>query len=73
MSSVDLIEDVISDINGLILQGIPNWTRALDAVSKLRAVADGLKREQEARQRAYNEAAEDAQKRKEAAQTTIIE
>lgn len=67
MDSIEMLQSAINDINGLILQGIPNWKRALSAVGKINAVIEGLSKEQETKQKAYDAAIEDARKRREEA------
>ena len=70
---IDVINSAITDINGLILQGVLNWQNATNAVKKLNSVVVQLKKQQERKEAAYNAAIEDAKKQKEKAKVEIGE
>lgn len=65
MTNVEMLQSTIDDINALVLQGIVNWKRAFDAIGKLQAVINSLKKEDEAREKAFRASIEEAKRNRE--------
>lgn len=64
-TSVELLESAIRDIDKLTLTGVMNWNNANSALSKIGSVLDALKKQEEAKEKAYNDAIEDAKQARE--------
>lgn len=71
--TVEMLEEAIKDINALILQGVMNWKHATDAIGRIGAVIEDLKKKEEAKTKAYNEALEEARKNREQAKKEAAE
>lgn len=64
-NDIEMLTSAIEDINALILQGVMNWKRAASAISKVAAVAEGLKKERERKEAAYQASIADAKQQRE--------
>lgn len=69
----EMLKAAVADINGLVLQGAVNWTRANSAINRITAVIEGLEKETKAREQAYKAAIEDAKASKAKAQAEAAE
>lgn len=65
MNRVQLLKTVVVDINALILQGHANWLHAESAIEKLTKIIEDMESEEKAKEKLYNDAIEDAKKRRE--------
>ena len=65
MNILETLKSIVVDLNGLTLQGFANWKHADDAMQKLILVIKDYEDKQTAKEKAYNEALEDAKKRRE--------
>lgn len=70
--TVEMLEEAIKDINALILQGVTNWKHATNAIGRIGAVIEDLKKKEEAKNKAYNEALEEARKNREQAKKKAV-
>lgn len=60
MTGIEVLRSAIGDVNSLHLTGIQDWHRAIQAIKKMEAVIEGMKMEQEAKQKANDAALEEA-------------
>lgn len=52
--TIDILESVKNEINGLLIQGVLNWQHALNAYGKVNAVVENLKKEEREKQREHD-------------------
>lgn len=62
MTHEEMLKAALADISKLTLTGPLNWNLANGAINKISAVIEGLKKEREAREAAYRQSVEDANK-----------
>ena len=55
MNASEMLKSSLDDINALILQGVGNWSHALNAYSKIKAVADVLEKDAQAKKQREDE------------------
>lgn len=66
MTVIELLDLAMAQINGLILQGLPNWQKAQRAMDILDAVKKGIQEEDKRREEAQAAILEAERKRREA-------
>ena len=66
MTVIELLDLAMTQINGLILQGLPNWQKAQRAMDILDAVKKGIQEEDKRREEAQAAILEAERKRREA-------
>lgn len=65
MNQIEMLQSTIDDINALVLQGVVNWKHAFDAIGKLQAVINELKKAEEAKEKAFRASIEEAKRNRE--------
>lgn len=65
MDNIDTLQNVLNTLDKLSLQGFENWRLVGKAAAQVAAVMDDLKRQQEAREKAYEESLKEAKARRE--------
>lgn len=61
----ELLRAAIADLSRLTLTGPINWSLANGAINKINAVAERIKADREAKEKAFEESVEDAKKTRE--------
>lgn len=65
LNAEEMLSEAIAKISKLTLTGPLNWSLANGAINQISAVVEGLKKDREAREKAYAESIEDARKNRE--------
>jgi len=73
MDDISVLKGAIDDINGLIIQGVVNWKKAVDAIDRISIVIEAIEKKNKAKEEAYRASIEDAKKRREQQKNEAIE